>query len=102
MKRVPLFLLYGYLIASLCGFLEPFGNLAFCESGQDWGKDWMTKEKGAFQAGRYYFSKATEIVNYYSKAREKNPNLVAKQEKWVRERVRSGKSADLLERREEE
>jgi hypothetical protein len=44
-----------------------------------------------------YYSKAIELASN-SKAIEADPKLVEKQEEWVRERLKSGKSADLLER----
>gem|GEM_PF-6136872 len=99
MTRFHRLLLYGYLVASLCGFLEPFCELAFCGSAMDW----MRQEKEAFRSARdqeaaNYYSKALEMRNYYSKALEADPKLLEKQETWVRERVKSGKSADLLER----
>jgi hypothetical protein len=98
MTRLRRLLMYGCLAAVLCGFLEPCCNPAFCDSA----KDWIKQEKEAFQAAREqeaanYYSKAVEMANY-SKAIEADPNLVEKQEEWVREKLKSGKSADLLER----
>ncbi len=92
MRRLRL-VLCGCLVASLCSFFRPFCEPALCESGKDWVKDWVTTEKRAFQAAR-----EQEAMNYYSKAVEDNHKLVEKQEEWVRERLRSGKTADLLQR----
>lgn len=66
MKRLPIFLMFGYLLASLCGFLAPWSTLVFGESVEDW----MSKGKEAYQAANY-----EEAVNYYSKALEMDPKL---------------------------
>lgn len=91
------------LLAALCSFLQPFCNLAYGESGKDWVKGWMTKEKQAFRTARdqeaaNYYSKAIEIGNYYSKAIEADSNLFVKREEWVIQRLKSGKPADFLEK----
>ncbi len=99
MTRLARLLMFGYLVASLCGFLETCSDLALAESAADL----MRVEKAAFKVARdqeaaNYYSKALDIGNYYSKALEANPNLVEQQEEWVRARVKNGESADLLER----
>ncbi|MGO9121430.1 MAG: hypothetical protein ACLQPD_27945 [Desulfomonilaceae bacterium] len=85
--------LCGCLVASLCSFFWPSGNLALAQSAEDW----MNKGKEAYQAAQY-----EKAALCYSKALEMDPKsvekLVEKQEAWVLERVASGQSADLLER----
>ncbi len=49
------------------------------------------------QEAANYYAKAIEMANY-AKDIDTNPSLVKEQEEWVRERLRSGKSANLLER----
>ena len=83
MTRLLKLLMYGYLVASLCGFLEPFCNLAFCGLAADW----IRKGKDAYQDGNY-----EEAKKCYIQALELEPNSFSKQEEWVRDRVRSGQS----------
>ena len=113
MTRLPRLFMCGYLIASLCGFLGPFCNLAFCGSRKDWVKNWMRQENEAFRDARHqeaitYYAEALEMreynidrlgkKHYNFNAFKTDPNLIKKQEKWVRDMVKSGKSANLLER----
>jgi tetratricopeptide (TPR) repeat protein len=65
MRRLPIFLMLGYLIACFCGFLEPWGTLAFGESLDDW----ISKGSEAYQKKQY-----EEATKFYSKALELDPN----------------------------
>jgi len=66
MRQLTIFLMFGYLVASFCGLLEPWGTLVLGESTEDL----MSKGKEAYQATKY-----AEAVYYYSKALEIDPEL---------------------------
>jgi tetratricopeptide (TPR) repeat protein len=65
MRRLTIFLVFGYLVVCFCGFFEPWSTLAFGESVDDW----ISKGSEAYQKKQY--EKATK---YYSKALELAPN----------------------------
>ncbi len=80
---------FSWLLVTLAIFFPPCCKLASCQTGEEW----MSKETEPYKAAKY-----EEAMKYYTKAIELNPKLTEPQENWVRQRLRSGKPADLLER----
>ena len=89
MKFLRRFPWHCTMVIVLAGSAGYFGDQASADSAEDW----LSKGRIAYQEAKY-----EDAEKYYSKALEMNPGSVAAQEEWVRDRIRSKASADLLER----